>query len=212
MKFLANISAWLGDWRIPIFYELYTAKAADVREALKEVVITLIFSLMPLWVGILIVNVVQLSNGTITFLDKFASSADLGILSASLLGSLIYTIFREYTPPSEVSGLSRFPSGLWFVTITIIACIIAATMYGFVYVAHNGQFYNIAGKAIGIVNAEVIAKLSWALLVVAIFLVTASATIRNSMESRARATTKLMSEDTSNYVQQFEAAQHAEAE
>jgi hypothetical protein len=136
-------------------------------------------------------------------LQEFASSSDLGILSAALLGPLIYTIFKEYTPPSEVTGLSRFPSGLWFIILIIIACVIATTIYCFVYVSKSQAFFNKAGSPIWFVNSGSVELLSWILLILSVFLVTAATTIRNSMETRARAAAQQFSEETENFVSEF---------
>ena len=96
---------------------------ADWKEDFKEVFIVAFFSLMPLWLGLLLVAVVTVSDGSDSFLSKFASSSDLGILSASLLGPSLYMMFREQSETAGVGVTPRFPSGLWFI-ITIIARVV----------------------------------------------------------------------------------------
>jgi hypothetical protein len=71
---------------IPIVGELTTATPQNWFEAGKELFLILFFSLMPLWLGLLIVSMLMLPDTADGFVSKFASSSDLGILSASLLG------------------------------------------------------------------------------------------------------------------------------
>ena len=67
----------------PIIGALAIAQWPDVRDALTEVFVILLFSLMPLWLGFLITKLILLPTNALDFLEKFASSSDLGILSAA---------------------------------------------------------------------------------------------------------------------------------
>ncbi len=67
----------------PILKDLASASWSNWREAFKELFVTLFFSLMPLWLGIFIVKILTISDGTSVFIFRFASSSDLGILSSS---------------------------------------------------------------------------------------------------------------------------------
>lgn len=112
----------LRNIRIPIVDDLLAASWPNWREGIKEVFVTLFFSLMPLWLGLLIVNLITIAEGTSGFITKFASSSDLGILSASLLGPMLYMMFREDDDGSGKSIIPGFPSGLWFIMVTVACC------------------------------------------------------------------------------------------
>jgi hypothetical protein len=77
--------ATLHKARFPIVSDLRSASWPNWREAFKEVFVILFFSLMPLWLGLFIVEMLTITDGPSSFIEKFASSSDLGILSASLL-------------------------------------------------------------------------------------------------------------------------------
>jgi hypothetical protein len=81
--------------------------------------VILFFSLMPLWLGVLIVNLLKITDNTSGFIAKFASSSDLGILSASLLGPMLYMMFREDNDDPGKKIIPGFPSGLWFIMVIL---------------------------------------------------------------------------------------------
>lgn len=125
---LSSVKRFIESTRIPIVPELLTASWPNWRESFKEAFVTLFFSLMPLWLGLLIVRLLTIADGTSGFIAKFASSSDLGILSASLLGPMLYMMFRE-DGDSEQRIVPRFPSGLWFIMSTVACCIVATVTH-----------------------------------------------------------------------------------
>jgi hypothetical protein len=84
--------------KFPIFSAMGIARWPDVRDALTEIFVILLFSLMPLWLGFLITKILVLPENGGDYLDKFASSADLGLISAAFLGPLLYVILKEDGP------------------------------------------------------------------------------------------------------------------
>jgi hypothetical protein len=124
---LSSARSYIQGTRIPIIPELLTASWSNWRESFKEAFVTLFFSLMPLWLGLLIVNLLTITDGTSGFIAKFASSSDLGILSASLLGPMLYMMFREDRDASERRIVPRFPSGLWFIMFTVVQSLVASS-------------------------------------------------------------------------------------
>jgi len=159
---------------------------------------------MPLWLGLLIVEVLTITDDTSSFVTKFASSSDLGILSASLLGPLLYMMFREEGEPTGDRLAPRFPSGLWFIMITMACCIVATVIYCFTYLSGTGLFYDRLGEPIKFVNAYTVTMTSWTLFAVVVILMLCAFTIRNAIESEPP---RLMSTDTRDYVADFTAAQ-----
>lgn len=193
--------------RIPIIADLLSASWSNWREAFKEVFVILFFSLMPLWLGLLIAKLLAITDSVFEFIERFASSSDLGILSASLLGPMLYMMFREDDSATENHIVPRFPSGLWFTMITVACCIVATVIYCFTYVSGARSFFDSAGKAITFVNSETVALTSWALFGVVVVLLLCGCTIRNSVETQP---TRMMSAETQEYVSEFRAAQMEE--
>jgi hypothetical protein len=199
-----TIWASLKESRIPIVADLRSASWPNWREALKEIFVILFFSLMPLWLGVLIVNLLTITDNTSGFIAKFASSSDLGILSASLLGPMLYMMFREDNDDPGRKIIPGFPSGLWFIMVTVGCCIVATVIYSFTYLSGIHAFFDRHGMVVTFVNANTVAMTSWMLLAVVVTLIICASTIRNSMETQPP---RMMSADTQNYVSDFQAAQ-----
>ena len=190
--------------RIPIIADLRPASWANWREAFKEVFVILFFSLMPLWLGLLIVNFLTIASGAYEFITNFASSSDLGILSASLLGPMLYMMFREDRERTGDRIAPGFPSGLWFIMATVGCCVVATAIYCFTYLSGIHAFFDKNGGVISFVNAGTVSSTSWALFAVVVLLILFAATIRNSLYTQPPL---MMSGDTQDYVSAFQAAQ-----
>ena len=201
---LSSAKSFVESCHIPILPELLTASWPNWRESFKEAFVTLFFSLMPIWLGVLIVKLLAIGGGTSAFIAKFASSSDLGILSASLLGPMLYMMFREDTDASEQRIVPRFPSGLWFIMSTVACCIVATVIYSFTYVSSLKKYFDVDGTIITFVNPETVAFVSWSLFGLVVILIICASTIRNSMETRSPG---MMSTDTQDYVSKLQAAQ-----
>jgi hypothetical protein len=204
---LANVRRLLARFpqaRIPIIADLLTASWPNWREALKEVFVFLFFSLMPLWLGILIINLLKITDSASDFITKFASSSDLGILSASLLGPMLYMMFREDNERTGDRIAPGFPSGLWFVMSTVGCCMVATAIYCFNYLSGMHAFFDSHGTLITFINSSTVAITSWSLFVVVVGLILCASTIRNSIETQPP---RMMSADTQDYVSALQAAQ-----
>lgn len=195
--------ALLGSVKIPIVSDLRDASWPNWREGFKEVIVILFFSLMPMWLGLLAVEVLAITDSAGSFLSKFASSSDLGILSASLLGPLLYMMFRDENRTGD-SLVPRFPSGLWFIISIIACCIVATVIYCFTYVSDAHVFFSDKGVPIIFASARSVAIVSWVLFGASILLTLFACTIRNSFETQPP---KLMSGETQDFVAEFKAAQ-----
>lgn len=148
-----------------------------------------------------------ITDGVSGFIERFASSSDLGILSASLLGPMLYMMFREDNDGNGNRIVPGFPSGLWFIMITVACCIVATVIYCFAYVSELKKFFDEKGAVVSFIDAETVALFSWTLLIMVILLILFACTIRNSMETQ---TPRMMSGDTQDYVTKFQAAQDDE--
>jgi hypothetical protein len=201
---LEKLWASLKQSRVPIIADLCSASWPNWREAFKEILVILFFSLMPLWLGLLIVNLLTITDGASGFITKFASSSDLGILSASLLGPMLYMMFREDDDRTGDRIAPGFPSGLWFIMITVGCCMVATAIYCFTYLSGIHAFFDPHGSVISFVNSHTVTLTSWSLFSVVVSLNLCASTIRNSMESQPP---RMMSADTANYVAELQAAQ-----
>jgi hypothetical protein len=197
----ARFARWLESFRFPILSDLLRTSWPNWRESLKEVFVTLFFSLMPLWLGLLIVRLLTITDGTAHFIEKFASSSDLGILSASLLGPMLYMMFREEDPRElRATFAPRFPSGLWFTMATVACCMVATAIYCFTYVSGLRTFFDKQGSAIAFVNGATVASVSWILFSAVTLLLLCGCTIRNAVETRSPG---IMREDTGEFVSEL---------
>jgi len=193
---------------VPIISDLSRAKWPAWRDALIELFVILFFSLMPLWLGLLITGILTFPENRPTFLEKFASSSDLGIISAALLGPLLYAIFRDDGAMVRDRFSAKFPSGLWFVIGILLCCLVATVIYSLTYVSGARAFFDQQGHYIEFVNAAAVRTLSWLVFVVAILLVLSLATIRNSMGSAAL----LMGDDANDLTSRLRAQLEGEAD
>ncbi len=179
---------------IPIIKELKTASKDDWIEAAKELLFTLFFSLMPVWLGFIMITLLALPETPFSFISKFAASSDLSLISASLIGPLLYMMFGKSITEGKLS--MPFPSGLWFLILIFFLCLIATVIYCFTYISETDWFYDLAGKKIIFTNEDAVMYISFAVFAVSIFLILSALTIQNSIQNP----TSLMRNDTANYV------------
>ena len=205
----ANLRGRLIGSQMPIISDLCSASWSNWREGFKEVFVILFFSLMPLWLGVLAVTTLTLTDRTSAFVTRFASNSDLGILSASLLGPMLYMMFREDSERTGARTIPAFPSGLWFILIVIACCVIATLIYCFTYLATVAEFYNQSGSPMHFVDKNTVALISWTLFAIVVLVILFACTIRNSLDN---ASPRLMSRDTQDFVAQLEAAQGGQNE
>ena len=201
---LNSIAEFLRNSRIPIVEDLRSASWPNWREGIRELFVTLFFSLMPLWLGLLIVKLLALPDDVPGFIAKFASSSSLGILSTSLLGPMLYMMYREDSNGSGNRAIPSFPSGLWFIMATVACCIVATVIYSFTYVSGIQEYFKKDGSPLVFVQSETVTLTSWALFVAVVVLLLFASTIRNSMETQAP---RIMSAETESYVKEMQAAQ-----
>jgi hypothetical protein len=200
----SRAEALLRAFYIPIISDAASANWPHWREALKEVFVTLFFSLMPLWLGLFIVKILTIADGPSAFLAKFASNAELAILATSLLGPLLYMMFREDGSGPGNWLVPRFPGGLWFIMTVIGCCVVATVMYSLTYLSGTNAFHDASGASVRFINASTVATTSWILFTIVVLLILFACTIRNFIETRAP---RMMSADTQQFVAEVEAAQ-----
>ena len=107
----------------------------SLKEASKEVAITVGTATLPIWffplMGLILFNPTR----SFHLLEDSVSNGELFLFSTSLVGPLIYILFRVYDP-QETSFKAKyrtslvFPNSLLFAVIIFLICITAAAVFG----------------------------------------------------------------------------------
>lgn len=111
-------------------------------DAIKEFLSVLLFGFMPIILGLLFAWLS--SSGSVTqFVLGFLASGEALLLSAALVGPLIYVLVKTYGELPSLSGLIRnydkfpgtisiqFPFGWYFISLIMLICVIAAGVFGY---------------------------------------------------------------------------------
>ena len=129
--------------RVPVYGQLINSSKESFGLAFRDLFITTIFSLLPLWLYPTIVNA-GFGEPFLDTLRTFVMGGEFFIYSAALFGPLIYAITKTYgEETSDHGGTARnqrgvfpkirsiqFPYGVWFILISIIVCCFAAIFFG----------------------------------------------------------------------------------
>lgn len=108
--------------------------------ALKDMIISLLFSLLPIWFFPLILTFFSNSPSYMENIITSIGQGDLFIYSSALIGPLIYSITKQYGEKEEnddgrksrfpITLTIKFPYGTTFFIISILVCMIAAICFG----------------------------------------------------------------------------------
>src|ERR1043166_343107 len=130
----------------PLIRDFKNCTRSDFAEAAKELSVLIVFACMPVWLGIIFSFVSKAEKSISTFVLEFLASGEALLISAAIVGPLIYIITRKYGElPTSLT--IRFPQGWLFVVLIAIICAIAAALFGFDRVfkpegPHRGTLYN----------------------------------------------------------------------
>lgn len=111
------------------FLALRKCSASSYSEAGKEIATTLFASLLPIWLGLVITVVLSREGASRELVFDFLTRNEALMVSAALVGPLIYTISRKYGDVPKTLTI-RFPYGLLFILLAFAICLTAAAMYG----------------------------------------------------------------------------------
>lgn len=127
--------------KLPLIGELWNVKKVSLISAVKELVISTVFSILPIWFFPLISSL--FISGSPSLKENMYSSVnqgDLFIYSSALVGPLIFAITNNYaewgdsSPSPSASRIGKltfeFPYGTYFFFISISVCMIAAICFG----------------------------------------------------------------------------------
>ncbi|MBI3699469.1 MAG: hypothetical protein HY242_03365 [Afipia sp.] len=104
------------------------------KEASKEVAITVGTATLPIWffplMGLILFN--PRTSGDL--LEHSVANGELFLFSTSLVGPLIYILFRVYDPKERPFNAKKtslvFPNSLLFAVIIFLICITSAAVFG----------------------------------------------------------------------------------
>lgn len=114
----------------PLIKDFRNCTRADFAEAAKELAVLIVFAGMPVWLGFVISALSKGEKSVSMFVLDFLASGEAFLISAALVGPLIYVITRKFGDLPEALTI-RFPQGWLFVVVIVVICIIAAALFGF---------------------------------------------------------------------------------
>jgi hypothetical protein len=169
-------------------------KSKAFKDAFAEVAVTVGTATLPVWffpfVALFIVGA-SFAGG---LLDDSISGGELFLFCSSLVGPLLYTLFRIYEiPESEGRGHFKykismvFPHAMKFAAVVFFICITSAAIFGFQKI--NPNFSGGAINKLGYVALSVI------LFVLSVIAFLAATMLRNEMDSYSPSHAMRRSED-----------------
>jgi hypothetical protein len=108
--------------RIPIISGLSNCSAGDHWEALQEVLITVIFATIPIWLIFFIISLTrqEADPDLFTNLSGHVNNGELFIYSVSIIAPVMYIALKD--PP----GAKEFPSRLSHIIIIFVVAILSS--------------------------------------------------------------------------------------
>lgn len=98
------------------------------KPAFQEFGYLVVFSLMPVWLGALVVGIL-LNQGFLSYLGNFLSSGEALLICATTVGPLMYAISKDYQKRDD--GFSRtFPFKTFLSLSIVIICVASASLIG----------------------------------------------------------------------------------
>ena len=161
----------------------------NILDATKEFSSVLIAAFLPIWLSIILSWLSPKANVS-KFATEFLSSGEALLISAALVGPLIYVLFKQYgNMPRDLS--LRFPFG-WFI-ISMISVILVTSAGVFGYKSATPRADNIAPDNMFLLSVVVLVTSLIILLLVYI--------IRNHMEEPP---SKIMRAETSEFIESWD--------
>jgi len=111
----------------PLVRDLYRCRRRDYAEAAKEVIGTLLFSLLPVWLGI--IGALLITRGSVAkYLSEFLASGEGLLISAAIIGPSIYVITKKYGDLPK-SLTIHFPQGWFLVLVSFTVCMLTGAIF-----------------------------------------------------------------------------------
>jgi hypothetical protein len=179
-------------------------KSQAFKDAFAEVAATVVTATLPIWFFPLVSLFLVGLSYSLTLLDHSISEGELFLFCTSLVGPLLYILFRIYEVPEtdrhrhikyRISLV--FPHGLKFAAIVFFVCIIAAAIFGLQKI--NPKFSG------GDISKGGYITLSVILFVISILSLLAASTLRNEMDSYSPS--KLMRKQEDDFATRYQAGE-----
>jgi hypothetical protein len=181
----------------PLIRDFRNCTADDFIEAAKEFVLLTVFAFMPIWLGFLFSILSRQEGAAQLFISDFLRSGEALLISAALVGPLIYVITRKYGDLPKTLTII-FPQGWLFVGFIAIICVIAAALFGF----HRTTPLQASAphQSTSYFDDNAIKRLSIFVLLAAMSILYLVSVLRNYLERGAAA---LMHRDTQEFLREW---------
>lgn len=114
---------WLSS--LPLIGPLVSCSKSDHKDAVVELIINLVFSTMPLWLGAFVVLIMDNSiNDLLDALNSNINTGELFLYSSALLAPVFY--MSLYDKP----GAYAFPSKLSHIVVVVLLILLSAVVFG----------------------------------------------------------------------------------
>jgi hypothetical protein len=177
-------------------------KSKAFKDALTECAVTIGTATLPVWFFPFVALFVVGASYAGGLLDHSVSDGELFLFCSSLVGPLLYTLFRVYeVPESEQEGRFRykitmvFPHALKFAAFVFFICITSAAIFGFQKI--NPSF---AG---GSINKAGYITLSLLLFVLSVLAFLMATMFRNEMDSYSPS--RVMRREEDEFAEKYQA-------
>ncbi|MBB3706156.1 hypothetical protein [Aminobacter aminovorans] len=133
----------------PLVGRLSESKRSSVLSASKELVLSTLFSTIPIWFfPIIYTYFFSNTPPLLTNMKAYVDQGDLYIYSSAMIGPLIFAITSNYAEwgakndSPSVSRLGRlsfvFPYGVWFLSIAVLISMVAVICFGLMRFESSG--------------------------------------------------------------------------
>ena len=179
---------------IPILRDLQRCRAQDYIEAAKEIIVTVLLGVLPVWLGAIVIALIpKASVGH--FVGEFLSSGEALLVSAALIGPSTYIITKKYGDlPKSLS--IHFPQGWFLVILWFVICMIITTIFGLQRIYAQVQPHG-TESLFDPVAMQGVALVILAVTIISLYVVTV---FRNFVEDGAAAE---MHSDTADFLEEW---------
>src|SRR4051812_27237636 len=105
---------------VPFVRDLLRCRAKDYGEAAKEVGTTFLLALIPIWLGGLVMFLIQRASVT-QYIADFMVSGEVLLISAALIGPNVYIVTKRYGDLPK-SLTIHFPQGWFLIVVSLVIC------------------------------------------------------------------------------------------
>jgi uncharacterized Tic20 family protein len=131
---------------LPLLGGMRKAQSRELLQSAAELACVLIFSLLPLWLALLVSLVFSKQSIYPSFL-QYVDSGFLLIYSASIIGPSLYWVLKDYGPV-ESNPPSKMPHQISMVLVITLTCIISSALYAMIVMNTDGIGHRIENQGL----------------------------------------------------------------